>query len=86
MLFMEEFDGNFNKLNDLIEKTNKSCVVLLENESLKEFLQIVLITGNYLNMVISLKSCAILIYLYSNYFFYLFRILIIVQEVLEYHF
>lgn len=82
MLFLEEFDGNFNKLNDLIEKTNRLCAVLHDDESLKEFLQIVLITGNYLNMVISIK---ILRNINKFIFKLLLRVLIIVHVVLRYH-
>ena len=52
MLFLEEYNESYKKVIDPVKTTNKCSEVLHKDKSLKEFLKLVLIVGNYLNTVI----------------------------------
>jgi hypothetical protein len=52
MLFLEDYNESYKRVIDPVKITNRCCEVLHKDKSLKEFLKLVLIVGNYLNTVI----------------------------------
>jgi hypothetical protein len=52
MKFLEDFEDLNRKLQESFDKYNQVCQVLLENESLKELIGLILNAGNHLNKVI----------------------------------
>ena len=52
MLYLEEYEEALKKVTEPVNTTNKCAQVLHNDKSLKTFLKLVLIVGNYLNSVI----------------------------------
>lgn len=51
MLLLEEFPGTIQVLHDSVQSLHDACQELLTNKGFKNFLKLVLVSGNFLNAV-----------------------------------
>lgn len=51
MLLLEEFPGTIQVLHDSVQSLLDACQELLVNKGFKNFLKLILVTGNFMNSV-----------------------------------
>jgi hypothetical protein len=51
MLYLEEYNETYKKIAEPVKIINKCAEILHQDESLKQFMKVVLAVGNYLNTV-----------------------------------